>query len=398
MWAVPILVLGFVLPVQADQVINDDLIVTGSECVGFDCVNGESFGFDTIRLKENNLRINFNDTSAGSFPTRNWQLRANASGSGGASFFGIVDQENDGTSETGTVVFQVEAGARANALFVEADGDIGIGTSNPVVDVHIVTGDTPTLRLDQDSSGGFTPQVWDVGGNETNFFVRDVTSGSRLPLRIRPNAPTSSIDIEGTTGDIGIGTSAPDAPIHVRRTNALARILVEDAQLSGGIKNLLSLRNVNGGVQLRLEKDNADDTWIIRNNDTLVFLNSANAGATTAQMTLSSTGNLAVVGTISSGGTTLNVPDFVFESDYKLTPLSELADFIAEKKHLPNIPSADEVKAAGQLNLSEFQMKLLQKIEELTLYTIDQQKTIDQQQGTIEDLKTRLEKVENAAN
>jgi hypothetical protein len=46
-----------------DFVINDDMIIIGSLCVGFDCVNGEVFSFDTIRLKENNLRIKFDDTS-----------------------------------------------------------------------------------------------------------------------------------------------------------------------------------------------------------------------------------------------------------------------------------------------------------------------------------------------
>jgi len=52
-----------------DIVHNDDVIIIGSLCVGFDCVNGESFGFDTFRLKENNLRIKFDDTStAASFP------------------------------------------------------------------------------------------------------------------------------------------------------------------------------------------------------------------------------------------------------------------------------------------------------------------------------------------
>ena len=44
---------------MADQVFNDDVIIDGSLCVGFDCVNGESFGFDTIRLKDNNTRIKF---------------------------------------------------------------------------------------------------------------------------------------------------------------------------------------------------------------------------------------------------------------------------------------------------------------------------------------------------
>jgi len=68
-----------------DQVIADDLIVQGSACVGMDCVNGESFGFDTIRMKENNLRIKFQDTSTGTFPTVDWQLTANDSTNGGAN-------------------------------------------------------------------------------------------------------------------------------------------------------------------------------------------------------------------------------------------------------------------------------------------------------------------------
>ena len=47
----------------ADNVIPDDTIIQGSACIGLDCVNNESFGFDTLRLKENNTRIKFDDTS-----------------------------------------------------------------------------------------------------------------------------------------------------------------------------------------------------------------------------------------------------------------------------------------------------------------------------------------------
>jgi len=80
-----LLPLGLTTSVQADQVIADDLIIQGSACVGFDCVNGESFGFDTIRLKENNLRIKFEDTSiSASFPSNDWQLTANDTTNGGA--------------------------------------------------------------------------------------------------------------------------------------------------------------------------------------------------------------------------------------------------------------------------------------------------------------------------
>ncbi|MCP4219403.1 MAG: hypothetical protein GY765_32510 [bacterium] len=182
-----------------DHVILDDLIVDGSACIGFDCVNGESFGFDTIRLKENNLRIKFDDTSvAASFPRNDWQLTANDSANGGASKFSIDDISG------GRTPFTVEANARSHSLYVDDGGRIGIRTSTPSTEIHVIDGDTPTLRLQQDGSNGFAPQTWDVAGNETNFFIRDVTNGSTLPFRIRPGAPTSSIDI-AVNGDIGFG-------------------------------------------------------------------------------------------------------------------------------------------------------------------------------------------------
>ena len=197
-----------------DQVIPDDLIVQGSECVGLDCLNGEVFGFDTIRLKENNDRIQFDDTSTSAgFPTNNWQIRANSSASGGASFLAFVDQGATGNSETGTIVFEVDAGAPANSVKVDSTGRVGLRTATPVLDLHIATGNTPAHRLEQNSSGGFTAQTWDIAGNEANFFIRDVTGGSRLPFRIRPGAPTSSIDINAS-GFVGIGTASPGFQMH----------------------------------------------------------------------------------------------------------------------------------------------------------------------------------------
>ena len=198
-----------------DFVIADDLIVQGSACVGLDCVDGESFGFDTIRVKENNTRLQYDDTSTtAGFATNNWQIRANAQASGGGSFLAFVDQGATGNSETGTLVFQVDAGAPANSLRVSSGGNVGIGTATPVLDVHANTTDTPAIRLEQNNSGGFTAQTWDIGANEANFFVRDVTSGSRLPLRIRPGAPTSSVDI-AADGNTGVGTGSPKLSIEV---------------------------------------------------------------------------------------------------------------------------------------------------------------------------------------
>src|ERR1700709_1570183 len=74
----------------ADQVIPDDLIVQGSLCVGFDCQNNMNFGSDTIVLRENQLRIFFQDTSIGSFPTNDWRLLANGAETG--NFFSLQDE------------------------------------------------------------------------------------------------------------------------------------------------------------------------------------------------------------------------------------------------------------------------------------------------------------------
>ena len=72
------------------------------------------------------------------------------------------------------------------------------------------------------------------------------------------------------------------------------------------------------------------------------------------------------------------VPDYVFAPDYDLKPLSEVAQYIKENMHLPEIPSAKEIETDG-LYLAEMNMKLLKKIEELTLYLMEQDKKITAQ-------------------
>lgn len=79
-------------------------------------------------------------------------------------------------------------------------------------------------------------------------------------------------------------------------------------------------------------------------------------------------------------------PDFVFNDDYKLPSLQQLEAFIIANKHLPEIPSANEVAENGQ-DLGEMNRKLLQKVEELTLYLIDLQKQVNAQKEEIKSLK-----------
>jgi len=283
-----------------DQVIPDDLIVDGSACVGLDCVNGESFGFDTIRLKENNLRIKFEDTSnSASFPTTDWQITINDSANGGASYFGVEDITNARSP------FRVEAGARTDALVVESDGDIGIGTRDPVVEVHVVTGDTPTLRLEQNASSGFSAQTWDVAGNEANFFIRDVTNGSKLPFRIRPDAPTSTIDISAS-GLVGIGTASPAAKVHVTgisvdiNSDNVTKVLVQNTSATSARRYLLELENF-GHTGMRLFDSDRESGWIIVNQANDLRFRADASGSW--PFILDADGNLAIDGDLTANGT-----------------------------------------------------------------------------------------------
>ncbi len=370
------------MPASADFVINDDLIVDGSACVGFDCVNGEVFGFDTLKLKEHNLRIKFDDTSVASgFPTRTWQILVNDSSSGGLDRFSVED------IDAGRIPFTIEGNADAHSLYVDTNKRIGIGTNTPVLNLHVKSGNTPALRLEQDGTSGFTPQTWDVAGNETNFFVRDATFGSRLPFRIQPNSPTNSIFIEAATGEVGMGTNAPDGQLHIVKAAA-------------GPADMIEITN-NGNSTIRVADSAVGDTWAMVFSQTAgaaggrITMNE-NAVDVAVELTLEANGNLTVRGNLFSAACVSPTPcgpDYVFEPDYPLMPLDELDAFITANKHLPNVPSAEEM-SAGPINVNTFQMRLLEKIEELTLYAIEQRKTINAQQSALDALAARLATLE----
>lgn len=86
--------------------------------------------------------------------------------------------------------------------------------------------------------------------------------------------------------------------------------------------------------------------------------------------------------------------DWVFDDDYALPSLEEVEAFIENNKHLPEIPSAEEFRQ-HDLNVAEMDNKLLQKIEELTIYLIEQNKKLTSANEKIEELETRLSELEN---
>jgi len=357
-------------PVPQDQYVADDMIVDGSLCVGNDCLNGENFGFDTVRLKENNLRIHFDDTSTiSSYPRNDWRLIVNDSTDGGGNYFSIED------STGARRVFTVEAGAPAHSLYVDSHGDIGVNTSVPYYEIHIVDGDSPTVRLDQDGSYGWTPQKWDITGNESNFFIRDATHASRLPFRIEPGSPTNTLFLR-SNGNVGIGTGAPASNLEIETTGTDA--------------------------ELRLDRTDSGAAWVMAAKGDRTFTIGLPDGGGTF-LTLHSTGALSADGPV-NGLSDRNAKQGFAPVD-RASLLGRLAaldiaewSYISEGPGVRHVgPTAQDFRAAfglgdddTHISLSDLSGVALAAIQELHL-------RLQQRDREIAELRRRLEALEAAA-
>ena len=124
----------------------------------------------------------------------------------------------------------------------------------------------------------------------------------------------------------------------------------------------------------------AGDSWINNNSN-------FGLGTNTPQCKLDVRGTIRadeiLVNTVSGA-------DFVFDKDYKLRSLSEVNTYIQENRHLPEIPSAVDMKENG-VSLDKLTIQLLQKVEEFTLYIIEQEKRIKEQDERIQELERQIE-------
>jgi hypothetical protein len=84
-----------------------------------------------------------------------------------------------------------------------------------------------------------------------------------------------------------------------------------------------------------------------------------------------------------------NWPDYVFADDYLLRPLHEVESHIKSQRRLPGVPSATQVQAEG-ISVGAMQKRMMEKIEELTLYAIEQNKRLAEQESRIRELEAQL--------
>jgi len=180
------------------QKILTDLVVNGHACIGASCTVVDS-NFPLMLKNSPSSGILFDAIPDPPFSSHDWLVQINP--------LGIGDRFYIRDLGAATIPFVVSGSAPDYSIFVRDNGDVGLGTATPAKKIHMVKDSTPTIRLEQ--SGPLSiPYTWEVGANESNFFVRDVTNASSLPLQILAGAPTNSL-VVGSTGRVGLGVAAP---------------------------------------------------------------------------------------------------------------------------------------------------------------------------------------------
>ena len=206
------------------------------------------------------------------------------------------------------------------------------------------------------------------------------------------DATTLKASGEVRLGSSGFTTELKDVPFAINSTNKVGSWVDFVIGDNPGKKNAtqLQLYYNSGSAGIFQQKSSSLEIGIYSNGtyhtDALVINNNGNIGIGTKVKPVNY--KLAVEGKIGAREvvvTQVSWADFVFEDDYKLKSLEEVEEFIEKNNHLPEIPSGKEVEKNG-ISVGEMQAKQMQKIEELTLYTIEQEKKI-------KELEEKLNKV-----
>lgn len=306
-------------------------------------------------------------------------------------------------------------------------GKVGIGTTTPSENLDIIgnlklsgklkygSGDTRTetrddagLRGDVGAQSGFFQTVSPVN------YPKGATSWWHLiDVRHTNNANNYALQIAGSFYDQRlffrktndkpaqpwVEIVAIDTAGRVKFDNDLAAskkpVIIGGDKFGGAIKfssNSTTANNRN----LELGSLNASGTF-----SSSIVVSSENGNVSIGTPIIQPAYKLAVAGDIIAERVVLKLkttwPDYVFKPSYNLRPLSDVKAFINTYSHLPDIPSEQEVKENG-IGLGELNTKLLQKVEELTLYLLQMQTNIEDQKKEINDLKLLISKLESKKN
>lgn len=275
-------------------------------------------------------------------------------------------------------------------------GQVGIGTT------------TPSVKLEVNGAGKFSSDLTVAGKtafNGTAYGSADMTlraTNTSYGFIIKGNSDRMFAVLDNndndqfvvrSNGDVGIGTNSPSAKLD----------LVGSAEINGTLNGKGEYISYRGdiGTILRTKNTSASgspDQLILSHNLANVEIENLR-GSIDFKSVVNMDKKLTVDNDIITKKlrVTANpsaVPDYVFQPGYDLKSLAEVEAYIKANSHLPGIASATEIGANGQ-DVGAMQLSLLEKIEELTLYTIEQEKKIETQDARQKTLEERLKTSDN---
>ncbi len=338
-----------------------------------------------------------------------------------------------GTSATNTGLVVNATGGTTNYAAIFSGGNVGIGNSSPASLLSI--GSSSQFQVNSSgaisaatgitSSGNITFSaltankvlLTTTGGQLTTGRVSVAQGGtgdSTLTGILKGNGTSAITAITGTTNyipkwsstsaisgaslifddgtNVGIGTASPSSKLEINGqikitggTPGINKVLTSDAN---GLASWSSISTA-GGVTSSCTTVNCIPKMTSGTNIgcSQIFDDGTKVGIGTT--VIPSNCKLGVNGTVKAKEFICTLDgwsDFVFENNYKLTPLSEVEQYINKNKHLPDIPSTDEVVTNG-VAVGQTEALLLKKIEELTLYVIDLNKKNEELQKKMEQLE-----------
>lgn len=276
----------------------------------------------------------------------------------------------------------------SNQLCLSTNGNIGLGTASPAVKLDVLGGINIQSNNNLTWGGSYgagIPTISAATGTGLYFYPTGSTSGSTLSLQ--NNAASFYTDVSAPGKNIYFGTN----------TNSTRN------QLSAGFfrltapndLNTLDISSTNTGILVSTNYfagGSAQPITMQTFGNTNQFYLSANSnigiGTSSPAEKLSVNGNIRTQKIIV---TQTGWSDYVFEPDYRLRSLVDVEKFIKKNKHLPDIPTANEVEKKG-ISVGDNQALLLKKIEELTLYVIDLKKENRLLKKEVNVIKTKIEK------
>ncbi len=341
----------------------------------------------------------------------------------------IVSRDN-----TDTAFLDFDYGTWGTALTMSSERNIGIGVAVPTAKFEVsntfntsknevissltrfgtATGGSSIVRFgyhdtcDFEVNSGYTLEGLRFGSYFDLNIVNNKKGGEHGAINFVANESVK-MTIK-SNGNVGIGTQNPNSKLSV--VGGLSKLTLSgvdgtfDNVIKYGYKSDLesqtALANRWHGIDATItagaSSENklkfrlyAGGTTNLEPNDVMALVGNGNVGIGT----VNPANKLDVNGTIHSKEVKVDMTgwsDFVFKKEYNLPTLEEVEKHIAEKGHLENIPNEEEVLKNG-INLGEMNAKLLQKIEEMTLYMIDQNKRMNKLEKENLNLKNKIESI-----